>query len=251
MKLRKKKKKDMINKYNTRKSMLIFIMLICVIIAMITYWIYAYHHKYGSFYFDDIKLINYKISDYLEIKGDLVYLKNIDENIIEEFENKQKNILKSNVTNVEINKGLYENILSVMIRYTISSNSNSYEEILPINIDLQNNKSLSNDEVLNMSNSNYKKVATNIFNDNIKLPNDTKKIVIDSITEKEMTVKEFNEDSEKYIIRIREKLPEILKLYIEDNTIYGIVELSEIEKVCYYTNSDSKLVNIKIEIGKI
>ena len=79
MKLRKKKKKDIIYKYNTRKAMLILIMLICIIIAMITYWIYAYHHKYGKFYFEDIKLVSYKISDYVEMTGDIVYLKNIEE----------------------------------------------------------------------------------------------------------------------------------------------------------------------------
>lgn len=250
MKLRKKKKKEIINKYNTKKSMLILIMLICIIMAMITYWIYAYHHKYGKFYFDEIKLISYKISDYVEIKGDLVHLKNIDENIIEEFENSQKNILKNNIINIEISKGIYNNILSVMISYTVSNNIN-YEEVLSVNIDLKNNKKVSDDELLNILNSNYKSIATKIFDENIKLPSDSSGKVIDSITEKEMTSKEFNDNSEKYIIRIREKLPEILKLYIEDNTLYGVVKLSEIDKVCYNSNTIDRLINIKIEIGKI
>ena len=83
------------------------------------------------------------------------------------------------------------------------------------------------------------------------MPSDSKNKVIDSITEKELTSKEFNENSEKYIIRIREKLPEVLKLYIDDNTLYGKVRLSELDKVCYYTNTNDRLVNIKIEIGKI
>ena len=64
-----------------------------------------------------------------------------------------------------------------------------------------------------------------------------------------MTAKELNEKSEKYIIRIREKLPEITNLYINDDKLYYSVELSEINKICYYTNN--KLVNIKREIGKI
>ena len=41
-----------------------------------------------------------------------------------------------------------------------------------------------------------------------------------------------------------------MKLYIEDNTVYYTVDLSEIYKVCYYTNN-KELVNIKREIGKI
>ena len=251
MKLRKKKKKDTISKYNIKKSILILIMLICMIAAMITYWIYAYHQKYGKFYFEEIKLVSYKINDYIDTKGDMIYLKNIDKKIIEDFEKEQKDILNKNVINTEITKGLYDNILSVMINYTISNNKTIYEEVIAINIDLRNNKILSNDELLNISKSTYKKIATHIFNDNIKLPSDSKNKVIDSITEKELTPKEFNDNSEKYIIRIREKLPEILKLYIEDNKLYGVVKLSEIDKVCYYTNTNDRLVNIKIEIGKI
>lgn len=251
MKLRKKKKKDTIYKYNTKKSILILIMLICMIIAMITYWIYAYHHKYGKFYFEDIKLVSYKISDYVEIKGDQVYLKNIDEDITKKFEDTQRDILKKNVSNIEINKGLFKNILSLKIDYTISDNLKIYEEVLILNIDIQKNQTLDNDELLKLTNVNYKSIATNIFNNNIKLPSDSNIKIIDSITEKEMSVKEFNDNSEKYIIRIREKLPEILKLYIEDNTLYGIVRLSEIDKICYYTDSNDRLVNIKVKIGKI
>lgn len=251
MKLRKKRKKEQNNKKNLTKATIILTMLICIIIAMITYWVYAYNHKYSKYDFDDTKLVSHKIKDYVEVKGDLVHLKNISNTIIEDFENKQNNILKNNITNIEIKKGLYSNILSIVIRYTILNNKNNYEEVLTINIDLQNDRILDDEDLINMSNSNYKIIATNIFNNNIKLPSDSQKNVIDSITEKELTAKEFNDNSEKYIIRIREKLPDIMNLYIEENKLYGIVKLSEIEKVCYYTNSNDKLVNIKIEIGKI
>lgn len=250
MKTKKKRKEDTNYQDNMKKSILIFVMLFCIIIAMITYWIYAYHHKYGTFYFDNIKLVSYKINDYLETKGDVVYLKNIDENIINDFLVSQKNIIENNnVVSVDITKGLYKGILSIIINYTLYSIDNN-EEVLTLNVDLKSDKVLSNDEILNMINVSYKSIATNIFNEYIKLPNDSNKIIKDRVTDKELTVEEFNSDSEKYIIRIREKLPEIIKLYIEDNSVYSIVELSEINKVCYYTN-DEKLVNIKREIGKI
>ena len=51
--------------------------------------------------------------------------------------------------------------------------------------------------------------------------------------DKKLTAKEFNENSEKYIIRIREKLPEVINLYIEDNKLKYNVDLEEIYKVCY------------------
>ena len=251
MKIKKKRKKDMIKKYNIKKSLLILIMLFCTIIAMITYWIYAYNHKYGSIYKDDIKIISYKISDYIEIKGEKLYLKNIDKDISNYFISKQESIINNNnIISTEIEKELHNNILSIMINYTIKRN-NTVEEVLTINIDLKEDKVLSDEELLNMTGSSYKSIATNIFNEYIKLSNDSNKIVVDAITDEKMTISEFNNNSEKYIIRIREKLPDVIKLYIEDNKLHYIVRLSEIDKVCYYTNIDNRLVNINKEIGKI
>ena len=252
MKLRKKRKKDTNYKLDLKKALLILTMLICTIIAMITYWIYAYHHKYGSFYFDDIKLVSYKISDYLDTKGDVVYLKNMNQDIIDDFTNSQQNIINNNnVISVDITKGLYNSIFSLMISYTINYSTNNYEEVLTLNVDLKNDKVLSNDELLEKVGTNYKSIATVIFNENIKLPSDSSQTVTDAITEEVLTASEFNANSEKYIIRIREKLPDIIKLYIEDNKVYSVVKLTEIDKVCYYTNISNRLVNIKREIGKI
>ena len=252
MKLKKKRKKDIQTKINIKKSILILIMLISLTIAMITYWIYAYHHKYGRFYFNEIKLVSPKISDYIETNGNVIHLKNMDKDIINYFEKKQDNIINNNkIISTDIKKGIYDNILSVIINYTLEKENNTYEEIITINIDLKNNKILDSDKLLELSKTNYKKIATTIFDNNIKLPSNSNSTIIDSITDKELTVAEFNSSSEKYIIRIREKLPDIMKLYIEDNTLYGLVRLNEIDKVCYYTNKNNRLVNIKIEIGKI
>ncbi len=248
MKLRKKKKKDLNNKYNIQKAVLILTMLICIIIAMITYWIYAYHHKYGNIDCNNVNLISHKINDYLEVKGNIVYLKNINENIINDFTETQQNILLDNeVLNTEITKELHKEILSVKISYNVSNNM---EEVLTLNVDLRNDKLLSNDELLNKVGVNYKGIATSIFNEYIKLPSDYSDSVTDTITDKKLTAKEFNENSEKYIIRIREKLPEIISLYIENNKLNYNIDLEEIYKVCYYTNTN-KLVNIDKELGQI
>lgn len=247
MKLRKKRKKDSNNKNNIKKAILILIMLICIIIAMITYWIYAYHHKYGDLD-NNINLISYKVSDYVEIKGNMVYLKNIDENIINTFTESQQNILLDNeVLNTEISRELHKETLSVKINYNVYNNM---EEVLTLNIDLRNDKLFSNDELLNKVGTSYKEIAISIFNEYIKLPNDHNNSVTDAITDKKLTAKEFNENSEKYIIRIREKLPEIINLYIEDNKLKYNINLEEIYKVCYYTNTN-KLVNIDKELGQI
>lgn len=252
MKVRKKRKKDIVYKNSIRKSIVILIMLMCMIVGMITYWIYAYYSKYNEFYWKNINLVSYTIDNYVNVEGDKIHLKNVDENIIANFIKSQDKIINdNNVISVDINKGIYNNILSIMITYIINNNVNSYEEVLTLNVDLENDKVLDYDELLNIASTNYKNIATSIFNENIKLASDYNNKVIDAITDKEMTASEFNNSSEKYIIRIREKLPEIIKLYIEDNKLYYVVRLSEINKVCYYNNKDNRLVNIKREIGKI
>lgn len=250
MKIKKERKKGQTYNYNLRKSVLILTMLICIIIAMITYWIYAYYHKYGTLYLED-KIISFKVNDYIETKGNIVNLKNIDENITNDFLKKQEAIINNNdVISTDITKGIYQNILSVKIVYTILTDKDNSEDVLTLNIDLKNNELLSNEELLDMTSSSYKSIATSIFDEYIKLPSDSSVVVTDAITGSELSSSKFNEDSEKYIIRIREKLPDIINLYLQDSKIYYIVELSEIDKVCYI-REENNFVYIEKEIGKI
>lgn len=242
--MKKKNKKD----YSNKRFILVFIMMLCLIISMSTYWVYAYHHKYGKNYYED-KFISYKVSDYVSIEGNYVYLKNISDDISNNFIRSQKEINKNNIIDMTVTKGIYKEILSIKISYILNAKLSNYEEVLTLNIDLRNKKVLNNDEILNKINISYKEIATDIFNEYIKVNNNQK--VIDIITDEEMTGNEFNNNSEKYIIRIREKLPEIMKVYIDKEHVYYLVRKNEITKVCYYTNTDINIGYINKEIGKI
>lgn len=242
--MKKKNKKD----YSNKRFILVFIMMLCLIISMSTYWVYAYHHKYGKNYYED-KFISYKVSDYVTIEGNYVYLKNISDDISNNFIRSQKEIIKNNIIDMTVTKGIYKEILSIKISYILNADLSNYEEVLTLNIDLRNKKVLNNDDILNKINVNYKEIATDIFNEYIKVSNNQK--VIDIITDEEMTGNEFNNNSEKYIIRIREKLPEVMKVYIDKEHVYYLVRKNEITKVCYYTNTDINIGYINKEIGKI
>lgn len=242
--MKKKNKKD----YSNKRFILVFIMMLCLIISMSTYWVYAYHHKYGKNYYED-KFISYKVSDYVTIEGNYVYLKNISDDISNNFIRSQKEIIKNNIIDMTVTKGIYKEILSIKISYILNADLSNYEEVLTLNIDLRNKKVLNNDEILNKINISYKEIATDIFNEYIKVSNNQK--VIDIITDEEMTGNEFNNNSEKYIIRIREKLPEVMRVYIDKEHVYYLVRKNEITKVCYYTNTDINIGYINKEIGKI
>ena len=233
------KKKD----YSIKRFILVFIMMICILVSSCTYWMYAYHHKYGKNYYED-KIISSKIDDYIKVEGNLVYINNINEELKNSFIKKQIDIQKNNIIDMTITKGIYKEILSLKINYILQNN---IEEVLTINIDLRNKKEISNEDILNKIEKNYKELAEDIYNNYIKVE-DSKKI-IDIITDKELTGKELNENKEKYIIRIREKLPEVIKLYIKDNKVYYMVNIDEISKICYYT--DKNIGYINKEIGKI
>ena len=125
----------------------------------------------------------------------------------------------------------------------------NYEDVITINIDLKNNKVLSNDDMIDMVKGSYKDIATDIFNEYIKINNNRE--VVDAITEEKLSSSVFNNNSEKYIIRIREKLPEVMNIYVENNEVYYLVRKYEINKVCYYTNTDINMGYINKKIGKL
>lgn len=241
-----KKKKEVKREYNYKKTFLVFTIVFSIIIAISTYWIYAYKHKHP--YLEE-NIINYKIDDYVITKGNIVYLENINEEVKIDFINKQNKIINSNnIIDIDIAKTIYKNILSIKITYILSDISN-YEEVLTLNYNLVENKIEDNTSLLENVTA-YRLIAEAIFDNYVRLDNDNIK-VIDAITNEELTGKEFNNNSYKYITRIRENLPDIINLYIKDNKLYYIVKVEDINKLCYLTKIKVNSSYINEEIDKL
>lgn len=241
-----KKKKEVKREYNYKKTFLVFTIVFSIIIAISTYWIYAYKHKHP--YLEE-NIINYKIDDYVITKGNIVYLENINEEVKTDFINKQNKIINSNnIIDIDIVKTIYKNILSIKITYILSDISN-YEEVLTLNYNLVENKIEDNTSLLENATA-YRLIAEAIFDNYVRLDNDNIK-VIDAITNEELTGKEFNNNSYKYITRIRENLPDIINLYIKDNKLYYIVKVEDINKLCYLTKIKVNSSYINEEIDKL
>ena len=222
-----KKKKVVKKEYDYRRTFLVFTIVFSIIIGISTYWIYAYKHKHP--YLED-NIINYKIDSYVKTKGNVVYLENIDNKVTNDFVNKQHKIINNNkIIDTDITKTIYKNILSIKISYILYGDLSNYEEILILNYNLKNKKIVNNDNLLEMTNVTYKDIADSLFTDYIKIE-DTSSVVIDAITNEKLTGTEFNDNSYKYITRIRENLPDIMSLYIKDNKLYYAVKLKDINK---------------------
>lgn len=243
-----KKKKVVKKEYDYRRTFLVFAVVFSIIMGISTYWIYAYKHKHP--YLED-NIINYKIDDYVKINGNIVSLENIDNKVVNDFISKQNKIISSNkIIDIDITKIIYKNILSIKIDYIMYGELSNYEEILTLNYDLKDNKLVDNDSLLNMTKVTYKDIADLLFNEYIKL-DDTSGMVVDAITNEKITGTEFNDNSYKYITRIRENLPDIMNLYIKDNKLYYTVKLKDINKLCYLTNMDVSSKYIDEEIDKL
>ena len=93
--MKKKNKKMNTYKYDNKRFILVFTMMFCLVISMSTYWIFAYKNKYGYLHIND-KIISYKVSDYAYVDGNIIYLKNIDNKIANDFKDKQLDIIKNN-----------------------------------------------------------------------------------------------------------------------------------------------------------
>ena len=76
--MKKKKNKKVIDKYknDNKRMILVFTMMLCIIVSMCTYWIYAYHHKHN--YYNE-RVISYKISDYVTTDGKTILKINKDD----------------------------------------------------------------------------------------------------------------------------------------------------------------------------
>lgn len=240
------KKKRILKKNNENERLfLVSIMMLCVIVAMITYWYYAYNHK--EKYSDD-KITSQKISDYVFINGNIVKLNLTDEKINDSFISKQKQVIDNNdIIDIDVQRELNDNILSIKITYTLKDGD---EKTLIINVDIKESRILSNDELLIKVGSSYKKMAEKIFDSYIRLADNYEDEVIDAISEQVLNKEEFNKDREKYIIRIREKLPDIVDVYVMEDKLFTEIDLNEIYAVCY-KNINQNNSYIKLEIGKI
>lgn len=244
-----KKKKG--NNSDYKRIILVGIMIICIVISMVTYWMFAYKNKYGYLHINK-RIVSYKLSDYVYTSGDVLYLKGVDSKINDDFVKKQRNVISNNrVIDTKIIDGIYDNILSIKISYIIYDDLANYEDVITINIDLKNDRVISNDDLIDKLDSSYIDIAKDIFDSYVLLPDDYDKMVVDAIDNREISASEFNSDSYRYIVRIREMLPSNINLYIDDNKVYYMVRKSEVNKVCYYTNMDINMSYINREIGKL
>ena len=252
---------------------ILLVILILLTIFLITYVLYIKEKE---------KMLNipenkYNVTDYIYIEkvdynkynnvfnGNLeipkITLKNIDESIINDFENNETDILLEIVNstkelesriedneytpvstiNIDMDYKIFNNILSIKYILTIKLDFDldSIVKTLYFNYDVENKKVLSNEEVLNKLGYKSLEISTYLF-DNVVLKDKTMEDkVIDSVGNKEIIIKDIVDNKEEYINRINDKLVD-LNIYVnKDNIDIGYFN-DYLINICYLFDEEKK-----------
>ena len=228
----------------------------------------------------------YNVGDYIYIekvdyskynnlfKGNLelpkITLKNIPEDIINEFENNETDILleivnSSKLLDEQIKESQYTPVSTINIDmdYNISNSILSIKYVLTIkldfdldtivkalyfNYDIKNNLELSNSELLNKLGYTYSEISEYLFNNIIIKDKNKEDKVIDSISNSEITIQDIIDNKEEYIGRINNEL-ENLNIYLDNNSILIGYFYNDLINICYSLEEENKYEIVEYKKG--
>lgn len=247
------------------KLLIIFSAIFLVLVGIILYFLFDTQgyskNKSGGY-------IKYKVEDYVEtnlisynnyndfysnIDVTKIKLKNLDGELIKKFNDSQEEIISyidAYYKNININDG-YRPSSWVISDYKTSINGavlslfyelnfnldrnyfNEYEKnyIITLNIDLGTNRLLTNDDLLSKYNYTKEYIAEKLFNDDV-LINDGE-IVIDKNTNISLTKNDIMRKKEVYVNTIVNNFDNIIKLYIEDDSLVLVYDKRDLRELFF------------------
>lgn len=212
---------------------------------------------------DDVQESSYDINDYIDLeKADFsfesdrvnvekVVFKNLDVSIVNEFYDEQNRFIdlaedsynyyaSINFEGISSENGIiaysdiwYQingDILSVYYAFHFEEEIGDCVAIAVVNIDLKNNKLVSNEELLKLAGTNFEDIALNHYNNTLKNVKECEASEC-RVQDKDynlITVDQFESNKDSYIKMITDGLEEVINCYIEDGVIkydysrYGI-----------------------------
>ena len=190
-----------------------------------------------------------------------ITLKNMSEDIINEFANNETDILLEIVNSSKILESKIENseynptsTINVDMDYSINNNILSIKYILTIkldfnldpivktlyfNYDVENKKVLSNSELLNNLGYNTLEISEYLLDNIILKDKEMEDKVIDSLSNNEMTIKDIINNKEEYTNRINDKLIN-LNFYVNKDNISIEYFNDDLINICYVYDGENK-----------
>lgn len=208
-------------------------------------------------------------SDYVELVSDImdghafkkVSFKNLDSSLTESYLNEQTLMLNDieryegyNLTDGNTWFQVNGNILSVYYEIIVSNEMGEQPHIVVTNIDLKNNKVLSDREVLALANGGFDQIALKNYNE--LLP------VIEKCEEVEnnchvlargggfITLKDYTENKDKYINNIINGLDDVIFCYIKDGIVKYDYQKVRLDNLFYINGKGGAFPYLTEEVGK-
>lgn len=201
-----------------------------------------------------------------DISIEKVTFKNIDNDLTKDFTAKEEELIsyvkryyneikKDEHTNQnraysKVKTIINDTILSVYYEIEFVFDENIYQDniknyIITYNIDLRTMKMLTNDDLLSKYNYSKDYIAGKIYNDDILIKDN--EILIDKNTNISLTKKDIERKKEDYINRIVSDFDNIIKMYIERDTLVLVYDSKEVKNIFFSDDFDT---NIKIRYLK-
>ena len=170
-----------------------------------------------------VTLEDFKVNDTITIKK--VKLNHLDDNVTKDFYSDQEKILNnlhvgSEQYNAEhkLKYFINDNILSILYMVEETDNIGTCATSKAVtNIDLKNNKVLSEEELLSKANTSYLKIVENNYDSELKRITDSGNTDIEGVYG--ISYEDFKNNKQKYIDKGMEKVSNIIYTYVENSKI--------------------------------
>lgn len=224
--------------------------------------IYSYNLKdyvetspviYNS-YNDIFSSINVSYINIVNVPDDVkkVFIEREDEIIsyIESYYNEIKeknddNYIPINTVTSTVKSQINSTVLSIFYELDFGLDSAYFSEttkkyLISFNLDLRTNKIMTNDDLLGKYDYNKDYLASKIFEEDVLVSNN--EIVIDKDTNISLTGKEVDKRKNKYINRIKEEFDNIIKVYIENNSLTLAYNKKELNELFFDTDYNDEII---------
>lgn len=176
-----------------------------------------------------------------------VKFNHLDDSVTKEFYEEQEKLIKAigpagdeNIFNAEykLKYGINNNILSVVYYIEQTSEIGTCATVKVVtNIDLENNKVITEEELLQKMETSYRKIVEDRYEKELESWNKINERNGKKIDYYEVTFDDFSNNKEKYVKKGMEKISDVIYTYIEDGKV----------KYDYYTISMDTLFH---QVGK-
>lgn len=265
---------------NNKAKLLVIVS--AVILLFLGAGLYILFDKQGYSNYKKGEVVSYNLKDYIEtvpivfndyddvyssINVSKVNIKNINNDAINVFSEQEDEIISYitdyykeletienyapvNSVSSNIKTQINGTVLSVFYEVNFVLDENIFEDsnksyIAVINIDLATEKALSNDDLLSKYNYTKEYISEKIFEEDVLISNG--QVVIDKNTNISLTQDDISRKKESYVDVIINQFDNIMKVYIENNSLAISYDEKELKNLFFDNKFDT---NIKIRYLK-